>query len=263
MLETLGYRIKDRKFGDIKKLFSEDYGRFEFNAQDNDVVYSGAEHPFLPDITLLPNLEIPGGVVFGSTMGHHQGEEGFPIQEIYEFHGYGAMVVDMDDKKTADLIVAKPKDKVLIPSFCNMTLYNLDSAPLTTHDFSNPLHNDGTKNLQQKIGPIFCIFFEEGYLKVKLNKEYTSEVSGPRLFLEKFYDRDLEVKLYPYGHGSAGERIHREMTKEYTRERFQRVGIEIKTASETVNLGDVVVDAPLLDFVLKPERHLQKYFQLE
>ena len=72
-LTSRGYNLNERRLKDLKKVFSRDYHTFEFSLQDEEVAYLGYEHKGdkkLPNITILPNLKIPLGVILGSTFGH-------------------------------------------------------------------------------------------------------------------------------------------------------------------------------------------------
>lgn len=177
ILEALGYKINDRKFPDIKKLFSEDYKRVMPDCKSDEVVYSGAEHngnPKLPNITILPNIKIPGGIMLGSTMGHqHTQDDKFDLrmfQEVYEFLGYGGMLLRKE--KEANLYVLKPGEKVLVGTGDNMTIFNLDEKPLVTLDYANPKMNSANKNLESKIGPSILIKQNTKNVFIKPNKEY-------------------------------------------------------------------------------------------
>src|SRR5262249_55633499 len=135
--------------------------------------------PKLPNITVVPNVStshartvalsldrreardepsfgdfrMPTGqevTLFGCTMGHWHEELSCPdrVQEIYEFQGYGALVIDQPDSDEIELWVARDGDKVIVPQQCHMTLYNLDDSehPLVTLDFANPRRNNSNKD---------------------------------------------------------------------------------------------------------------------
>ncbi|RLA99652.1 MAG: hypothetical protein DRG83_12710, partial [Deltaproteobacteria bacterium] len=127
---ALGYIVNDRDFkANFQDLFSEDYEVFarRYHLVSRSPVYSGAEHtgdPKLPNITVLPNIstrrarsmhlefdkkrfdiarDFPFSMstgqevtLFGCTMGHWHGQTDCPdgIQELYEFQGYGALLID-------------------------------------------------------------------------------------------------------------------------------------------------------------------------
>jgi len=177
ILETLGYKINERRLSDIKKFFSEDYRRINLSYQDDYVVYSGAEHlghPKLPNITILPNIPISVGSIIGSTMGHqhlqYKKEDTRRFQEIYEFRGYGGMLLRDEEKTT--FYVLKPRDKIMVGTKDNMTIFNMDKSPLITLDYANPERNSANKDLEIKIGTLMLIKTNAEGIVFKTNKEY-------------------------------------------------------------------------------------------
>lgn len=182
-LRARGYRINDRRFAEIRDFFSEDYLCEEFSYPDNYVAYSGAEHsqsPKLPNITKLPNLITKrGAVILGSTFGHQhtqcENNDSRRFQEIYEFHGYGAMFIRRNSD--AALYLLRPGEKVVAGIQDSMTIFNLDCKPLVTLDYANPKMNSSTKNLEKVFKT--CLFFkfkigddEKGSLEVCVNESY-------------------------------------------------------------------------------------------
>ena len=181
-----GYKINERTFaGAVEPFLSEEYIAFGVQPPDDGVAYSGAESsPANPadkksNITVLKNwLNF-----LGNTIGHHQGVSELSYQEVYESHGFGAMVIDRDGEGMIELHCMKPGDKVLIPSYCIMTLYNLDHDPLVTLDFANPALNKNSKSLQgmetgifsgrmAHVGPVLCMHYgnDENLFYLELNR---------------------------------------------------------------------------------------------
>ena len=198
-LESLGYKINERKFSDIKRFFSEDYRRASLPYQDNDVVYLGAEHtgnPKLPNITILPNLASGGKVILGTTMGHqhtqHEKKDTRKFQEIYEFKGYGGML--LRNKQETKFHILKPDEKIIVGTADNMTLFNLDESPLLTLDYANPAMNQATKKLEEELGTFIFISFqhwgETSEAKFCLNKSYME-----RGFVNPENHNSLELKI--------------------------------------------------------------------
>jgi hypothetical protein len=219
ILEALGYKINERKFSDIKKFFSEDYIRVNPDYPEDYVVYSGAEHlgnPKLPNITLLPNIPISVGNIIGSTMGHqhiqYKKDDTRRFQEIYEFMGYGGMLLRNEEKTI--LYVLKPKDKIMVGTKDNMTIFNMDKSPLITLDYANPERNSANKDLEGKIGPLILIKTNAEGIVFKTNKEY--------------YDRGLingEFNPMRIENMSLGEEIYKKIS-DYE-DKFKERGINL------------------------------------
>lgn len=183
------YKINNRRFSDIKPLFSEDYKNANFGYSDNHVVYSGLEHsakPKLPNITRLPNLlTYNGDVILGSTFGHQHLQKAKgdkrKFQEIYEFLGYGAMLLRNDYVTT--LHVLAPNDKVLVETGESMTIINLQQKPLVTLDYANPEMNSASKDFEKENGTFLFGRFniddsEKSRLELKFNLKYLPLISG-------------------------------------------------------------------------------------
>jgi hypothetical protein len=291
LLETIGYRLNDRTLSDIRPMLVpvDVYSRLEFLASDSDTVYTGAEHTpqdlskKLPNLTLLPNLyfwepdKVNKGFLFGTTFGHHHDMQGLKqMQELYEFHGYGAMVLDHDNESTIDFIVAKAGDKVSVPNRCHMTLYNLDETPLITADYANPLpksplHNAANKDLQKQLGPILFITQEHGHFWFRLNEKYINPISslakcygsGVRLPQHRADDL-LLLETFPYRHWyNLGEQLYFDLTKDTTKTRFEEMGINILKASPEIEIFGVKTSENLLDIALGKDRLLQNYFEVQ
>ncbi|MBM3234374.1 hypothetical protein FJZ19_04760 [Candidatus Pacearchaeota archaeon] len=191
-IQSLGYKVNPRRFKDIWPILEKSgmCKREDFSYNDDAVVYSGAEHrgnPKLPNQTVLPNLWIGSYILLGSTLGHQhtQAEKGDRrrFQEIYEFHGYGAIL--LRDDFTTTLYVLKPGEKVIIGTRDNMTLFNLDYCSLTTLDMANPQKNpnmnEANKDLEKLIGPLMIV--KHGKLEgsdvtiFRVNKKYKDKIS--------------------------------------------------------------------------------------
>jgi predicted dehydrogenase len=264
---ALGYTVNDRDFKrNFQDLFSEDFHAFarRYHLVGRSPVYSGAEHkgdPKLPNITVLPNLKTKGEtILFGSTMGHHQDNRKAPIEEIYEYQGYGAMVIDRDGEETVELWVAHEGHKVLIPRGCSMTIYNLDLEPLITLDYANPDFNKSSKDLVAEIGPIFCIWYDEGKVVFRLNARYINRTDGTGVQLLKVPE-NLEVAIAIENPDRLGEELHRKLTSDPAiKQAFRRLGIQLCSAEPIVWLGGTALRGSLGEEAQKPEGVLRQYF---
>lgn len=196
-LKARSYKINDRKFKDLKEITerSEDYKSLFFPYGEECVVYSGAEHnpknltKKLPNITFLPNYEWQNYkkrfiLTLGSTLGHKhiQAEKGDnrEFQEIYEFLGYGAMI--LRNKNGTTLHILAPKEKIIVGTEDSMTIFNLQTEPLITLDYANPNMNSANKVLEKNIGPLMMIQetpieldFSEYMTQFRLNRNYVTE----------------------------------------------------------------------------------------
>ncbi|MBD3252959.1 hypothetical protein GF386_04460 [Candidatus Pacearchaeota archaeon] len=111
----------------------------------------------IPNITTLWNLPFNrGGYMFASTMGHHHPPGDFPIQEIYEFLGYGTMLIS-SEKETV-IYLCRPGSKLTVPPDCSMTILNLSHQKLTTIDMANPKKNKSDKTEIEQKGPMIAIY---------------------------------------------------------------------------------------------------------
>lgn len=254
---TEGYKIRERTFEDIRKLFSKDYKRFNFPYIDSDGVYVGFEDGDKEssdeqlrgkkcNLTFLGNLDGPLGderrVVMGSTMGHFHPLK-LSLQEVYEFEGFGAMVID-------DVFVfMEPFGKVYVPGDVNMTLYNLQREPLETRDFANPRFNESHKKLQEKIGPILCISYspETERMNFVVNPEHTSGKFS-RMF-------SLPCRL-----SSLGEDLLEQ--REELRERFSRVGITFVLWNELAECKAIPYSKRLDDLVREKSKSFCEAFKI-
>ncbi len=192
MLESLGYKVNERTFGDLKGLFSEDYKRVVFPYVDKDVVYSGAEHrgkPKLPNLTVLPNLRtLEGEIVCCSTLGHqHIQNDSRRFQEIYEFHGHAGLLLRSGGE--ARLYLLRPCEKAVVGTQENMTIFNFGKTDLTTIDYANPEINSANKDTEKALktfvfarevpgkGVVFC--FNPAYYNELIRSERPIRDASP------------------------------------------------------------------------------------
>jgi predicted dehydrogenase len=267
---ALGYTVNDRDFKkNFQDLFSEDYREFarRYHLMERSPIYSGAEHkgdPKLPNITVLPNLQTKGNaILLGSTMGHYQDNRRTPIEEVYEFQGYGAMVIDRDGEETIELWIAQDGDKVLIPRGCSMTIYNLDLAPLVTLDYANPGFNKSFKDLIAEIGPIFCIWYDGKKVLFKLNARYINRADGAGVRLLEVPE-SLEVAVAIEIPDRLGGELHRKLTSDPSvGQAFSRLGVQLQRAKPKVWLEGVELKGSLCEEAQKPGGALRQYFFFE
>lgn len=188
-MESGNYHLNARKFSEVRPLFSSDYHRANLRYSDGAIVYSGLEHsarPKLPNFTQLPNLLTPEGrIVAGSTFGHQHIQKARgdrrKFQEIYEFFGYGAMLLRNEYATT--LHVLKPGEKVLVGTGDNMAIINLQQKPLVTIDYANPRMNSARKDTERERGTLLFSLFgideqDRGRMEFRFNKNYLPLISG-------------------------------------------------------------------------------------
>jgi hypothetical protein len=239
-LIELGYNINNRKFRDIKKITnkSSDYNKLLFPYGDECIVYSGAEHnPMdglkLPNITQLLNYEWQDGKgtfipVMGSTLGHQhlqkQKYDNREFQEIYEFWGYGGML--LRNSQGITLHVLAPSEKVIIGTGDSMTFFNLQQSPLITLDYANPKMNSASKDLENEIGPLLMISKEPVYpksickkIRFKINNNYLNQnLITPKEISE------VDVDVY----APLGFELYQQLiTKKSYQRRFEDLGIKL------------------------------------
>jgi len=321
---ALGYIVNDRDFkANFQDLFSEDYEVFarRYHLVSRSPVYSGAEHtgdPKLPNITVLPNIptrrarrmrlefdkkrfdigrdfpfSLPTGqevTLFGCTMGHWHGQTDCPdgIQELYEFQGYGALLIDRPESEEVELWVARDGDKVAVPQQCHMTLYNLDDLdhPLVTLDFANPDRNYANKELAGRIGPILLAYYTPYEAVFVLNRQY---INRERIYVrpDEFIDPNSpppgkvdnrnclnggvrlpgplpsrEVRIPLGARVSLGQQLYEALTGDAeVIIQFARLGIRVRQASPDVRLGCIWYTRPLAEAVrLGRANRLYRFF---
>jgi len=321
---ALGYTVNDRDFKvNFQDLFSEDYEIFarRYHLVGRSPVYSGAEHkgdPKLPNITVLPNIPTRRArnmhlrferkpfqlnrdldfsmstgqevTLFGCTMGHWHGQTDCPdgVQELYEFQGYGALLIDRPESDEVELWVARDGDKVAVPQQCHMTLYNLDDLdhPLVTLDFANPDRNYANKELAGRIGPILLAYYTPYEAVFVLNRHY---INRERIYVrpDEFIDPNSpppakvdnrnclnsgvrlpeplpsrEVRIPLGTRASLGQQLYEALTADAEIIiQFARLGIRVRKASPEVQLGGVWYSRPLAETVrLGKANRLYRFF---
>jgi hypothetical protein len=195
VLGALGYEINNRKYSDVKPLFSEDYKQSISNCIDDSWVYSGTEHkqnPKLPNVTVLPHIYSGRNIVLGTTFGHtHIAEEAESrmFQEIYEFKGFGGMLTYNATSHPSEAIlhVLKPGEKVGVTPQENMTLFNFDQEPLLTLDYADASRNQAHKNTEKKLGSLLMIECTP--------RQLPRREANPCGMILTSYDRSVDVSL--------------------------------------------------------------------
>ncbi len=253
-LKSLGYKLNERKFSDIKPLFSEDYRSLTFFNSDNSIAYYGLESirvPKLPNLTVISNLHAKQGAVFGSTMGHqHNGgsTDSRFAQEVYEFHGDGAIL--LRENGVVKLHILEAGDKAIISPRENMTLFNLGKEELHLLDYADPARNPANKDLEKRIGPLLLISLcPQSVISCRVNAQYLEEGLITRLrkgHVEFKYDSSLSVKENFARHS----------------EEFRQEGIDLVIGGN-LSRDYVGLDKPLLDLVLLRNRSLQDLLGLD
>ena len=228
MIRTLGYEPNHRVYKNIKTTLSRfvggDINGLVLPYKNDDAVYSGLEHqgnPKLPNATILPNLRTIDDKTFLNTTTGHQhlqklkGDER-KFQEIYEFFGYGAIL--LRNNSGANLHILKRGEKVVVGTDDNMTLFNLDDSELQTLDYANPAMNSANKDLETSIGPLLLIIYDP----VKRNLRFT--------FNRKYYEQkilagDIEALVIDIPFADLGEPLYQRMPE--FGEHFRKAGIEL------------------------------------
>ena len=260
MLVQLGYRIHPRTFSQMRRFFSLDYNRNQFHYKDNEVIYSGAEHsgtPKLPNLTILPHLEARDRFILGSTFGHtHIEDDEREFQEIYEFCGYGGMLIyaPLQPDLGVTLHVLKPGEKVTVSPRENMTLFNLDHKDLVALDYANPLKNLAHKDLENRLGTLLTIEQETSYGNVTF---YTSESRTTFRINPQYVEEGLiaahskELSTTFLG-ASSGNELYQALL-EHGEERLERLGIKLSFGGNAQQFPEHLMqyairqDARLLD----------------
>jgi hypothetical protein len=207
----------------------------------------------MPNITCFSNLFFnSGGFVFASSLGHTHPEGYFEVQEIYEFHGSGGMLIST--KKSLDLYVCEAGDKVAVPPNCMMTILNLSENNLTTLDMANPKQNPSSKDiLTEKRGPMLAFYKDrEGLYRMRWNSRY-EEFEIPK---------DIEFNLSQNVDESLSEVLLRKRNK------LANYNIQISKASPVIecfgpNNKLFTLDTPLLKLVDSIEKPLQKLLRIQ
>lgn len=285
MLEMLGYKIHDRLFdASFQKLCKGPYEKLHFDLKKDELVYTGAVHnpnareTKLPNITIIPNLPAHDSekdedvIIFGSSMGHYQQNHGFPIMEVYEFKSAGAMVVDRDgtindETKNIDLFVANKGGKVVIPSGCNMTLYNFGAFPLQTLDFANTYdgNNESNKHLQEESGPIMLMTYLpfRGVAIFEINPHWINRADNHGIKLWDLYHEQrfviVPLTMTEHDEGKLADKI---LNDNYIKGKFNEIGVTVKEAKQRLSLDDITLDAPLEQLAVARGKPLHHCFEL-
>ncbi len=184
-IESLGCKINERDFKNLKNYFSKKpYNRFKFDYSDDEVLYLGTEYKhfpkYFPHITVLPHFRtLLGDRLLGSTMGHQhlqwqEFRDGRRFQEIYEFLNHGGMLIR--NREGATLYFLRPKEKVVVGTDDNMTIFNFSGGELVTHDYANHSinMNKANKDTEDSIGSLLTGKFTPGVkgLTFYVNEDY-------------------------------------------------------------------------------------------
>ncbi len=256
MLMRLGYEIHPRTFAQMRKFFSLDYNRNQFHYKDNEVIYSGAEHsgdPKLPNLTILPHLETRDKFIAGSTFGHtHIENDEREFQEIYEFCGYGGMLIYEPLQPDFTLHVLKPGEKVTVSTRENMTLFNLDNKELVTLDYANPLKNRAHKDLENRLGTLLTIEQKASYESVTF---YTSESQttfriNPQYVEERLVTAHSKELSTTFFGASLGDELYQAL-REHGEERLGKIGLKLSFGGNAMQFPE-----PLMQYALRQDAKL-------
>jgi predicted dehydrogenase len=262
------YAIKPRAFGSLLPFYLGDWKELQWGSPP-DEVYSGAEHrgaPKQPNITVVPDWPVitagSAVTVAGSTMGHdHTPIDGIPpVQEVYEFHSFGIMLLGNPDG--LELSVADPGAKVVVPPGDHMALFNLGglASPLVTLDFAHPSpeRNPATKDRVKKLGPAMLLHYDEDGVWFTFNSAYEKPLGCD--------PSRRQVRIPLAGRMKQGEFLYQQLTSNPdVIAQFARVGVRIRVASPEARLlpGDgraaVWCRLPLQDLA-NPGSALYSYF---
>ncbi len=265
-LEKQGYQLNERTFSSITPLFSDDYKKAIFPYFSTDGVYLGAEHcnkdssinEILQkkcNLTFFNNLEAKLGdhyvQIMASSMGHFHPSK-LKVQEIYEFQGYGAMVIQKEGEKP-NLIFMNPGGKVIVPGQCHMTIYSLQLEPLETHDFANPKQNSGHKNIQKQKGPIFLIHHDdlERRIYFKINSQYS-----------KYHPSDHSVSLTKREWKPLGELLFLLGRNKSFKKQFEAIGVNLLRCDD-IKLPRFLRNKKLKDLVKEKSQEFCSLFNLK
>ena len=201
------HNLKVRKIDEIHKYGGEFYRNIiNIGGGFGDIkdAYEGYEHrpknlnEKLPNVTKIWNLPFEnGGFMYGSSLGHSHPKADFEVQEIYEFLGYGAMIIGLNDR--IKFLVCKPGDKVAVGQDCVMTILNLSYKTLETLDLANPNENESSKKiLEEKKGPMIFLYhpglnsgkcYCDNFLSARFSKLVEFSIGG---YVKARFNRDYE-----------------------------------------------------------------------
>lgn len=257
LLELLGYKLRKRSIEEIQELMKiYKPGNIPEN-KPKKTAYFGFEHsksPKLPNITVLPNLRTKGlelmlGTTFGHTHTQKANNDTRLAQEIYEFLGYGAVLLRSNSQ--AYFYLLKPTEKVLVKTNDNMTLFNLSNEPLVTLDYANPSMNDSNKELEKKLKAFLQIYYNpiSSTASFRFNPTYSPNREVNNL--------PIEVKLSNVG---LGKELYERIKKESRA--FERLGLNIRTESNIPNDLKVTFQRHLMDLALAQNPSLLNLFMI-
>src|SRR3989338_62224 len=148
------YKRIIKEHGGIPDSFREAYIGWENCSKDSSPEELSKKQP---NVTYLWNIPFNGtGFLYGSTLGHKHPSLDFLVQEIYEFFGFGGMLISRG--KSTQLYICKKGDKLAVPTDCTMTILNLSREPLLTLDMANPRENPSSKDyLKEMNGPMLAL----------------------------------------------------------------------------------------------------------
>jgi predicted dehydrogenase len=128
--------------------------------------------------------------------------------EVYEFLSYGMMLLDAESH-SVDMWVARPGDKVVVPTGCHMTLYNLgdDSEPLMTLQYGNGRADACDDGYSRTAGPMILAYYDDVEVFFQINRLYVNNpdiragvqlptAAAPRLRLTRTSRQELGPFLY-------------------------------------------------------------------
>ena len=257
LLEPLGYKLNKRGLDQVSKLFFRGYSAamekavMPTRSAGDNFMYLGAEHtenPKLPNLTYLPNLGSRGDLVLGSTFGHQhtQRERGDTreFQEIYEFLGYGGMLLRTKDR--CDLHLLSPGEKIIVPTNANMTFFNFGKETLITLDYANPEMNRANKELETEIGTMLCCeyFSFQRAMDFTINAKYVE--NG---LLKNSYEPIDGDRVIRVDRSELGEDAFRRIKEQ--EQRFKMAGITILLGGNIPANLQSSLSAPLRQLVLK------------
>jgi len=266
-VESLGYKVNSRTLSDINDMRQGIYKDFDFVAGEQDEIYWGWEHnpddrsQKLVHVTGLSHLPTKDGdLVMGCTMGHHQENPNLPVMEAYEFHGYGAMVIDTPGDEV-DLVFAGPGEKVKIPSGCIMTLYNLGEGELVTHDFANTYedNNYSTKDRQKADGPIMAVVKIGHDVEFRVSPKWVGRADGYGVKVPVDYEA---LTISVPAPETTLDRLCWIATLDTPVKHFGDIGFNVQRAGTDVVLDRNYGARSLVDMVLDGEKPLHRFFNI-
>ena len=244
--------------GGFKDFISEAYEGFEHSPQNLSLKR--------PNMTKIWNLPFnSGGFLYGSSLGHVHPKSDFEVQEIYEFHSYGGMLISSDGLNR--LYVCRPCDKVVVPADCTMTILNFFYGVMKSIDMANPLENKSSKEIIEQKGPMIAFYHTGKNAEANHYEPYFSEIFGPKVVfpvsgdvkmkINKEY-RELGIKddeIIEFNINSNWNSLAENILKR--RKEFERYNIEVIEGNRTIRCkgrkGEVYsLDLPL-EYLVRDE----------